>query len=105
MAVIQTSEFQYYTGLDPFQHRLLYEPIILEYTMIQSCNLAREEPESHATVDFNNLQSHSEAFLILINKLAQVYNNKRGGNSVTAITILEGTNRPEFVFAANRKDK
>ncbi|WZH45763.1 hypothetical protein QYS62_006831 [Fusarium acuminatum] len=105
MAVVQTSEFQYYAGLDPFQRRLLYEPIVLEYTMIQSCNLAREEPESHATVDFDNLQSDSEAFRVLVNKLAQVCDNERGGNSVTAMTILEGTNGPEFVFAANRKDE
>lgn len=105
MAVVQTSEFQYYAGLDPFQRRLLYEPIVLEYAMIQSCNLAREEPESHATVDFDNLQSDFEAFRVLVNKLAQVCDNERGGNSVTAMTILEGTNGPEFVFAANRKDE
>ncbi|KAL9561832.1 hypothetical protein ACKAV7_014094 [Fusarium commune] len=105
MAVVQTSEFQYYAGLDPFQRRLLYEPIVLEYAMIQSCNLAREEPESHATVDFDNLQSDSEAFRVLVNKLAQVCDNERGGNSVTAMTILEGTNGPEFVLAANRKDE
>ncbi|KNB18429.1 hypothetical protein FOXG_22231 [Fusarium oxysporum f. sp. lycopersici 4287] len=105
MAVVQTSEFQYYAGLEPFQRRLLYEPIVLEYTMIQSCNLAREEPESHATVDFDNLQSDFEAFRVLVNKLAQVCDNERGGNSVAAMTILEGTNRPEFVFAANRKDE
>ncbi|KAG4266900.1 hypothetical protein FPRO04_13015 [Fusarium proliferatum] len=96
MAVVQTSEFQYYAGLDPFQRRLLYEPIVLEYAMIQSCNLAREEPESHATVDFDNLQSDFEAFRVLVNKLAQVCDNERGGNSVTAMTILEGTNGPEF---------
>ncbi|KAL6366244.1 hypothetical protein LRP88_00089 [Fusarium phalaenopsidis] len=105
MAVVQTSEFQYYAGLDPFERRLLYEPIVLEYAMIQSCNLTREEPESHAIVDFDNLQSDSEAFRVLINKLAQVCDNERGGNSVTAMTILEGTSGPEFVFAANRKDE
>ncbi|WAO97090.1 Hypothetical protein NCS54_01479600 [Fusarium falciforme] len=105
MAVVQTSEFQFYAGLDPFERRLLYEPIVLEYAMIQSCNLTREEPESHATVDFDNLQSDSEAFRVLVNKLAQVCDNERGGNSVTAMTILEGTSGPEFVFAANRKDE
>ncbi|KAH7190723.1 hypothetical protein DER44DRAFT_890047 [Fusarium oxysporum] len=105
MAVVQTSEFQYYAGPDPFERRLLYEPIVLEYAMIQSCNLAREEPESHATVDFDNLQSDSEAFRVLVNKLAQVCDNERRGNSVTAMTILEGTNGPEFVFAASRKDE
>ncbi|EXL63477.1 hypothetical protein FOCG_01809 [Fusarium oxysporum f. sp. radicis-lycopersici 26381] len=105
MAVVQTSEFQYYAGLDLFQRRLLYEPIVLEYAMIQSCNLAREEPESHAMFDFDNLQSDFEAFRVLVNKLAQVCDNERGGNSVTAMTILEGTNWPEFVFAANRKDE
>ncbi|KAK2685279.1 hypothetical protein QWA68_016179 [Fusarium oxysporum] len=73
--------------------------------MIQSCNLAREEPESHATVDFDNLQSDSEAFRVLVNKLAQVCDNERRGNSVTAMMILEGTNGPEFVFAASRKDE
>ncbi|KAK2931886.1 OTT_1508-like deaminase [Fusarium oxysporum f. sp. vasinfectum] len=104
-AVVQTSEFQYYAGLDPFQRRLLYEPIVLKYAIIQSCNLAREEPESHATADFDNLQSDSEAFRVLVNKLAHVCDNERGGNSVTAMTILEGTNGPEFVLAANRKDE
>ncbi|EWZ28425.1 hypothetical protein FOZG_17910 [Fusarium oxysporum Fo47] len=105
MTVVQTSEFQYYAGLDPLQRRLLYEPIVLEYAMIQSCNLTREEPESHATVDFDYLQSDSVAFRVLVNKLAQVCDNERGGNSVTALTILEGTNGPEFVFAASRKDE
>lgn len=42
---------------------------------------------------------------MLVNKLAQVCDNERGGDSVTAMTILEGTNGPEFVFAANRKDE
>ncbi|RSL78433.1 hypothetical protein CDV31_017270 [Fusarium ambrosium] len=97
MAVVQTSEFQYYTSLDPFERRLLYEPIVLEYAMIQSCNLTREKPESHATVGL--------AFRVFVNKLAQVCDNERGGNSVTAITVLEGTSGPEFVFAANRKDE
>ncbi|KAI8710922.1 hypothetical protein NCS52_01521000 [Fusarium sp. LHS14.1] len=105
MAVVQTSRFQYYASLDPFERRLLYEPIVLEYAMIQSRNLTREEPESHATVDFDILQSDSEAFRVLVNKLAQVCDNERGGNSVTAMTILEGTSGPQFVFAANREDE
>ncbi|RKK31987.1 hypothetical protein BFJ66_g15586 [Fusarium oxysporum f. sp. cepae] len=90
MAVVQTSEFQYYAGLDPFQRRLPYEPIVLE-----------KPRDGH----FDNLQSDFEAFRVLVNKLAQVCDNERGGDSVTAMTILEGTNGPEFVFAANRKDE
>lgn len=105
MSIIPTADFQFYAGLDPSQRMLLYGPLVLEYAMIQSCELTKEEPESHSTVILDDLQSDFGAFQILINKLAQACDNERGGKSVSAITVLQGATGPEFVLAANKKDK
>lgn len=105
MSVIPTEDFQFYGGLDPSQRMLLYGPLVLEYAMIQSCNLTKEEPESHSIVVFDDLQSDVEAFQVFVNKLAQACDNERGGKSVTAITVLQAEIGPEFVLAANKKDQ
>ncbi|KAF4472242.1 hypothetical protein FALBO_841 [Fusarium albosuccineum] len=105
MAVVSTSGFHYYAGLDTSQRKLLYEPLVLEYAMIQSCALTREEPNSYSPVAFDDFQSDEDAFQTLANKLAQVCDNERGGDTVTALTVLQAERGPEFVLASNRKDQ
>ncbi|KAF4445849.1 hypothetical protein F53441_10495 [Fusarium austroafricanum] len=85
--------------------QLLYEPIILEHALqkiggLQICSLENQTLDNYdaAMPDF-------EAFQFFTNKMAQVCDNERGGNSVSALAILQGELGPNYVFGSNYKDE
>ncbi|KAF4982186.1 hypothetical protein FZEAL_2164 [Fusarium zealandicum] len=94
-----------YAGLNRHQCKILYGPIVLEYALIQSCEPTRQQPKDQTSAPPNSLGSGQELFQSLANKLAQVCDNERGGSTVTAITILNGPDGPNYVLAANRKEQ
>ncbi|KAF4999909.1 hypothetical protein FGRMN_2147 [Fusarium graminum] len=92
-------------GLTPQQLELLYEPIVLEHTLQKAGKLPAyaqedESPETYET-EFEDLR----AFKFYVNKLAQVCDNERGGDTISALAVLQGTSGPHYVFGSNWKDK
>jgi hypothetical protein len=85
--------------------RLLYEPIILEASLNeafrkQQLGLEPPPPEEH-----NPFQPESDAFKCFANKLAQICDNERGGDTVTAIAVLVGEDGPQYVLGSNAKNE
>lgn len=44
-----------------------------------------------------------QAFKCFVYKLAQICDSERGGNTITAIAVLEGRDQPEYVIASNQR--
>jgi hypothetical protein len=72
--------------------RHFYEPLVLLLALTQACmhNYAPRVPDSLIEVS-----SHSpeELFKDFVNKLCQICDNKRGGDVVTAICVLQYPDR------------
>ncbi|KAI8250141.1 hypothetical protein K4K58_010131 [Colletotrichum sp. SAR11_239] len=52
----------------------------------------------------DSLTSQKQAFHCFVDKLAQVCDNKRGGEMVTALAVLNGSDHTKFVFASNERN-
>lgn len=72
--------------------RRFYEPLVLLFAVTEACkhNHAPKIPDS-----LTEVLSHSpeELFKDFINKLCQVCDNKHGGSTVTAISVLQYPDR------------
>ncbi|KAI1044959.1 hypothetical protein LB503_013580 [Fusarium chuoi] len=91
-------------GLTPHQLEVLYEPIILECALREVGPPPTYSHESQSTEKYEAEMPDLKAFQFYVNKLAQVCDNERGGNTISALAILQGSLGPHYVFGSNRKD-
>ncbi|EGU77942.1 hypothetical protein FOXB_11552 [Fusarium oxysporum f. sp. conglutinans Fo5176] len=93
-----------FCGLTPHQLETLYAPIILEYALQKVGTLPAYSHESQSTEKYEAEMPDLKAFQFYVNKLAQVCDNERGGNTISALAILRGPLGPHYVFGSNWKD-
>ncbi|KAI3574048.1 hypothetical protein IWW34DRAFT_872589 [Fusarium oxysporum f. sp. albedinis] len=93
-----------FCGLTPHQLEVLYAPIILEYALQKVGTLPVYSHESQSTEKYEAEMPDLRAFQFYVNKLAQVCDNERGGNTISALAILRGPLGPHYVFGSNWKD-
>ncbi|KAG4257555.1 hypothetical protein FPRO03_13861 [Fusarium proliferatum] len=93
-----------FCGLTPHQLEVLYEPIILECALREVGPPPTYSHESQSTEKYEAEMPDLKAFQFYVNKLAQVCDNERGGNTISALAILQGSLGPHYVFGSNRKD-
>ncbi|SCV61370.1 uncharacterized protein FFFS_15939 [Fusarium fujikuroi] len=93
-----------FCGLTPHQLEVLYEPIILECALRDVGPPPTYSHESQSTEKYEAEMPDLKAFQFYVNKLAQVCDNERGGNIISALAILQGSLGPHYVFGSNRKD-
>jgi hypothetical protein len=91
-------------GLTPQQLELLYEPIILEAALQKAGSLPTYTQESQSSQRYEADMPDLKAFQFFVNKLAQVCDNERGGDTITALAVLQGSRGPHYVFGSNAKD-
>ncbi|KAJ4112119.1 hypothetical protein NW768_011698 [Fusarium equiseti] len=93
-------------GLIPEQLEALYEPILLESALHKAATFPTypHESESQSTGMYKPDMVDLKAFQFYVNKLAQVCDNERGGGTISAIAILEGSDGPNYVIGSNSKD-
>ncbi|KAH7159207.1 hypothetical protein DER46DRAFT_686573 [Fusarium sp. MPI-SDFR-AT-0072] len=90
-AIWSRSDHVYITGLTSHQLELLYEPMLLEVAF-------------QSTGKYEAEMLDLKAFQFYVNKLAQVCDNERGGDTISAVAILRGSIGPNYVFGSNSKD-
>ncbi|KAF9872551.1 hypothetical protein CkaCkLH20_10048 [Colletotrichum karsti] len=88
----------------PNHKQLLYEPIILEHALKESCRSHRILFSEPTAKPKNNLETQRQAFQSFVDKLSQVCDNRRGGDTVTSFAILKGRDGPKFVFGSNARN-
>ncbi|RBA15846.1 hypothetical protein FPRO05_12067 [Fusarium proliferatum] len=81
-----------FCGLTPHQLEVLYEPIILECALREVGPPPTYSHESQSTEKYEAEMPDLKAFQFYVNKLAQVCDNERGGNTISALAILQGKN-------------
>lgn len=92
--------------VSPARNREFYLPIILENALIKACRKSQAGFEREANNENDSLLTQEQAFHSFVYKLAQVCDNERGGNTITAFTVVKGDCGPEYIFASNlRTDK
>lgn len=91
-------------GLTPHQLELLYEPIILEAALQKAGSLPTCAQDGQSSRGYKADMPDLKAFQFFINKLAQVCGNERGGDTITALAVLQGSCGPHYVFGFNAKD-
>ncbi|KAG4291641.1 hypothetical protein FPRO06_13862 [Fusarium proliferatum] len=93
-----------FCGLTPHQLEVLYEPIILECALREVGPPSTYSHESQSTEKYEAEMPDLKAFQFYVNKLAQVCDNERGGNTISALAILQDSLGPHYVFGSNMKD-
>ncbi|KAG8354244.1 hypothetical protein FVEN_g7674 [Fusarium venenatum] len=93
-----------FDGLTPHQLGVLYEPIVLELALQKAGTFPTYPHEKQSTVKYEAEMPDFEAFQFYVNKLAQVCDNERGGDTISALAILQGSVGPNYVFGFNSKD-
>ncbi|KAM0290511.1 hypothetical protein ACHAO9_004868 [Fusarium lateritium] len=91
-------------GLTPPQLELLYEPIILEAALQKAGSLPTYTQESQLSQGYEADMPDLKAFKFFVNKLAQVCDNERGGDTISALAVLQGSSGPHYIFGSNGKD-
>ncbi|KAJ0297654.1 hypothetical protein COL516b_010506 [Colletotrichum fioriniae] len=89
---------------DVDHRRLFYEPIVLEYALQVACRAGQDVFNGNPKVENDSLATQAQVFRSFVEKLAQICDNERGGQTVTSFTVLEGDDGPDFVFASNHRD-
>ncbi|TPX11507.1 uncharacterized protein E0L32_007718 [Thyridium curvatum] len=89
--------------VDTELEKLLYQPIALECAIKEAFPDSRSRPDESAPVGHDPLVAGPQAFKCFVYKLAQVCDSERGGNTITAIAVLEGCGQPEYVIASNQR--
>lgn len=79
-----------------------YGPIILLSALNDACIHSR--PVKSSDLSLEGEQSPERTFHDFVNKLAQLCDIRRGGDTVTALTILQYPDRIEYRFASNDRD-
>ncbi|POS75821.1 hypothetical protein DHEL01_v205790 [Diaporthe helianthi] len=84
--------------------RRFYEPLVLILALTQACmhNYAPTVAEPLAEV---TAHSPDELFKDFVNKLCQICDNKRGGDAVTAISVVQYPDRVQYRFASNQRSE
>jgi hypothetical protein len=80
-----------------------YGPIILLSALNDACVASR--PVNFPNLSLDAEQSPERAFHDFVNKLAQLCDIERGGNTVTALTVLQYPDRIEYRFTSNQRDR
>lgn len=97
------------TGTDPrvrvpvtvgFANRF-YEPIVL----LDALNATyKRKPYNDPDPSSDTTQSPERTFQCFVNKLAQLCDSDKGGETVTAFTVLQHPDHIEYRFASNQRD-
>lgn len=84
----------------------LYEPILLEDALHKAAAFPTHphESDNQSAGAYQAEMEDLEAFQFYVNKLAQVCDNERGGNTVSAIAILRGSSGPNYLIGSNFRD-
>ncbi|RFN42553.1 hypothetical protein FIE12Z_12791 [Fusarium flagelliforme] len=92
--------------LTPEQLEALYQPILLEDALHKAATFPTypHESDNQSAGTYQAEMEDLEAFRFFVNKLAQVCDNERGGDTVTAIAILRGSAGPNYVIGSNFRD-
>ncbi|KAL6912551.1 hypothetical protein FSST1_010311 [Fusarium sambucinum] len=104
MSVSRAWQSDNFDGLTPHQLGLLYEPIVLELALQKVGAYPTYPHEKQSIVKYKAEMPDFEAFQFYVNKLAQVCDNERGGDTISALAILQGSLGPNYVFGFNSKD-
>lgn len=104
MSVSLAWQSESFGGLTPDQLEVLYEPIILESVLQEAGPTPTYAHESQSTGTYEAEMPDLKAFQFYVNKVAQVCDNERGGNTISALAILRGSVGPNYVFGFNFKD-
>ncbi|KAH7122979.1 hypothetical protein EDB81DRAFT_913064 [Dactylonectria macrodidyma] len=80
--------------VDPTRNREFYLPIILEDALIKACRKRQASFERAANNENDSLLTQEQAFHCF-----------RGGNTVTAFTIVNHADGPEYILASNQRTK
>ncbi|KAL0935673.1 uncharacterized protein CTRU02_210264 [Colletotrichum truncatum] len=90
-------------SIGPEHQQLLYEPIVLEQALQEvprrRGNVAPEELED----EYTTLTSNEQAFRCLLNRVAEVCENRDGGETDTSITVFETDEGPLFMFGSKQR--
>ncbi|KUI55253.1 hypothetical protein VP1G_02669 [Cytospora mali] len=86
------------------ERKRFYEPIVLLLALTKACmhNNAPKVLEQAPEIAF---QTPEQLFHGFINVLAQICDTKRGGNTVTAIVVLQYPERVQYRLASNQRDE
>ncbi|KAH7184568.1 uncharacterized protein B0J16DRAFT_267046 [Fusarium flagelliforme] len=92
--------------LTPEQLEALYQPILLEDALHKAATFPTypHESDNQSAGTYQAEMEDLEAFRFYVNKLAQVCDNERGGDTVSAIAILRGSAGPNYVIGSNFRD-
>lgn len=85
--------------------RLFYEPIVLEKALGDVNKKIRGGSSQSGSVPADSLITDEQWFHCFENKLAQVCDNERGGNTVTSVAIVRCSGCPLFVLGSNQRKK
>ena len=97
------------TGTDPrvrvratagFTNRF-YEPIVLLDALNATC---QKKPYNDPDPSSDPTRSPERTFQCFVNKLAQLCDNEKGGETVTAFTVLQHPDHIEYRFTSNQRD-
>lgn len=93
-------------GLTSEQLQGLYEPILLHVALHKATAYPTypHESENQLAGAYQAEMADFKAFRFYVNKLAQACDNERGGDTVSAIAILQGSAGPNYVIGSNFRD-
>jgi hypothetical protein len=104
MSVSSVWQSASFSGLTSHQLEVLYEPIVLECALIEAGTTSTYTHKSQSLERYEAEMPDLKAFQFYVNKLAQVCDNERGGDTISALAILQGSAGPNYVFGSNSKD-
>lgn len=78
-----------------------YEPIVLLWSLNDACIHNRPSKNPELTSEISRSNKHD--FHHFVNKLAQLCDSERGGDTVTAFVVLEYPDHIEYRFTSNQR--
>lgn len=78
-----------------------YEPIVLILALTQTLHNRPQKQLEHAPDE--TVQTQEQLFHDFVNKLAQICDNKCGGNTVTSAVVIQYPDRVQYRFASNQR--
>lgn len=93
-------------ALDPVALQQFYEPIVLEKALTVASLKHGVGFDESVVPQADSLLLPEQAYHTFLNKMAHICDNRRGGTTVTAFTVVEGSTGPIYFFGSNdRKEK